>query len=346
MSPVRLAAFPLLFLSVPAWADPVVLPSGPVVLPLSGLSIDLPRDPRPGFEWRLTASFSVDGGYDGRDVVDEVVDDKVVAGTWVHLGYFTAGDCRATVAEAPLAEPWTDTRELFGTKFEVRGGLYTFDNELGTVPAVVLCAHRDGRKDLLLYRFFVDSPADRDHESLLAALPRVAALEQATRAWQKDAWKQAFPLRRPEVRRRGTVVPVRDVRLVNTGLTLTLPDDGFIWTARVDPSEDPVDWLDRMAPSLNEVTLEIARVPGVTCEAVFAALEGDRHPEMLASGLPSGWVAGPTLGSGDEIEWTACDPSAGEALVVGVFFVPPHGAAAGDFAPLRPMLDAIAAARR
>ena len=71
----------------PAYADPVTVPPGKAVLPLTGLSLVLPKDKRKGATWSLSGSWSfTDGGssFDSRDVIDLKVDGKIVAGTWVH----------------------------------------------------------------------------------------------------------------------------------------------------------------------------------------------------------------------------------------------------------------------
>ena len=83
--------------------EPIAVKSGAVVLPITGLSIELPADPRADFTWSLSSSYALanDGtSFDGRDVIDEKINDKLVAGTWAQVGYFSAGGCQATVNAA------------------------------------------------------------------------------------------------------------------------------------------------------------------------------------------------------------------------------------------------------
>jgi len=328
-------------------AEPVVVPPGPVVLPLSGLAFTLPADPRAGFTWNLSASFALSGSgasFDGRDVLDEKLKGKLVAGTWIQVGYFDAGDCKATVAATELAEPWTDERELFGLRWCLRGGTFDLGPELGKVPAVVLCTHREGRKDLLLHRFFLDMPPAPARERILAALPGAKAIERIARAWEQGTWAAVKSRLRPEVRDRGKVEPVRTVKLTHSGLSLTLPDDGFVWLVRAPNPEESVDWLDLMAPALNEVSLEVVRVPGTTCQQVFDGITTKKRYDAPPQNVPEGWTIGPTLVVEGNLERVVGRQVGPDAILVGLFHVPDQGRGAGDFAALNPLLAAIAAA--
>ena len=83
-------------LASPLAADPLPVRSGKVVLPITGLAVDLPKDARKTATWALSGSWSLSNGgasFDGRDVIDQKVGDKLVAGNWVHVGYFDAGEC-------------------------------------------------------------------------------------------------------------------------------------------------------------------------------------------------------------------------------------------------------------
>ncbi len=82
-----------------ASADPIESPGGAVVLPLTGLALDLPLAAS-GCGYRLSGSWAIDasGSYDGRDVLDEACGDSLTSGNWVSMGYFTAGSDSAVVA--------------------------------------------------------------------------------------------------------------------------------------------------------------------------------------------------------------------------------------------------------
>lgn len=343
---LALAAAALTVMTVMS-GEPIAVKSGPVVLPITGLSIELPADPRADFTWSLSSSYALanDGtSFDGRDVIDEKINDKLVAGTWAQVGYFSAGGCQATVNAAELADAWSEDRDLFGLRWCLRGGTFEFTGELGKVPAVVMCAHREGRKDLLVYRFFIDLPLGTARETLVAALAKTPVVERVALAWQRDAWGAVEPRRRPEVRDRGDVAPVRTVKLAKTGLTLTLPDDGYVWLVRTPREEDAVDWLEIMAPAMNEASIEVMRIPGMTCQEVFDGITTEKRYDVPPSNVPAGWTAGPTLVVDGALERVVGRTVGGGAIVVGLFNVPDQGRGAGDFARLAPMLEAIAKA--
>lgn len=354
MSPVRhrlsfaLALAAALLAGLTMGGEPIAVKSGAVVLPMTGLALDLPADSRPDFTWSLASSYALTNNgasFDGRDTIDEKIKDKLVAGCWVHVGHFSAGDCKAAVDKAELTDAWSQDLDLHGLRWCLRGGIFEFDAaEIGKVPTVVMCTHREGRKDLLLYRFFIDLPLGSAREDIIAALTRAAVIERVALAWQRDAWAPVKPRQRPEVRNRGDVAPVRTVKLARTGLTLTLPDDGFVWLVRPPDEGDTVDWLELMAPALNEVMIEVARVAHASCQEVFDGISTEKRYDAPPINVPEGWTAGPTLVVDGGLERVVGRSIGGSAILVGLFNVPDRGRGAGDFAKLAPMLEAIAQA--
>jgi hypothetical protein len=328
-----------------SYADPVVVKPGDVVLPLSGLRIHLPEDPRKGFEWKLAGSYGLEdsGIYDGRDVVDELVKGKLVAGTWILVGYFTAGDPRKVLAGIDLTDAWEGETNLAGLAWAVRGGTFRFDSDLGKVPCICICGRREGgHKDLLIHHYFIsDRAIGRD--AMLAALPGLVVVNSAVRSWLADRSAPVLPLLRPEVRRRGPA-PKMPLHLAKSGLNLTLPNDGYVWISRKPAADDSTDWLDRMAPALPEVELELVRVPGQQCAEILKSITTKRSNEPGPRNLPRNWVAGPTLVVDGHLERTAGLQSGPDALVVGVFVTPEASPQATDFTTLGPILDAIASA--
>ena len=88
-----------------AQAIPVKLTQGEAQLPTSGLVIDLPA--KAGIQYDVSGSWALSGGgasFDARDIVDEIeiATGKVATGNWVLSGYFTAGGCSETLADAKL----------------------------------------------------------------------------------------------------------------------------------------------------------------------------------------------------------------------------------------------------
>jgi hypothetical protein len=330
-----------------ARAEPLEVAPGTVVLPMSGLEVVLPKDKRPGFTWNISGSYSLSNGgasYDGRDVVDEKVDGTLVAGNWVMTGHFDAPDCAAVLAGVDLEDAWTDERTLYRLPFSIRGGVFDFTNDLGKAPSVALCTRRADGASLLLQRFFLDRANPPTREAILASLATTKLLSGAATSWRTGRWGAVAPRRRPEVRDRGDVAAVRTVTLAKSGLTLAIPDDGYVWLVRASSENEPVDWLDRIAPALNEITVEVARLAGVQCAAVFAGMTATKGRPPGAKGLPAGWLAGPTLDVNGALERSACRDVGDSALVVGLFTTPDKGRGAGDFGPLAPLLGALSTA--
>ncbi len=327
-----------------AVADPIAVRSGKVVLPITGLAIELPRDPRKAATWKLSGSWSLtDGGaaFDGRDVVDLEVGGKLVAGNWIHLGYFNAGGCAAVVEELDVADRWRAEADLYGLHFQVAGGTWDFENDLGKVPALALCTPAERGGSLLLYHFFLEArpPAGK---AGIAVIAKDKLLDRVARAWKAGKTGPVLTTRRPEIRRRGDLAAVRTVTLAQSKLEVALPDDGFVWLAR-SPADGSSDFLDRMAPSLPDVTIEVATVPGQTCAALQAGLVGAATvvAEPPPLGVPAGWVAYPTIAVEDRHERVICRDVGQAALIAGLLVAPKTAPAARDFGPYAPVLQAL-----
>ena len=321
-------------------ADPVALESGVANLSTSGLVIELPK--KKGVTYMLSASWALnsDTTFDGRDVVDEKVADKLVAGSWVMVGWFTAGDCMAVVKAADLENAWERPElKLWGTKFAARGGVFTFDGSLGKKPAIALCLNRGDRKQLLLYRFFLDQTVEMTEAQMVKELPKAAVLERAYRAFAKDKVSVGEPLSRPEVRNRGKIDAARPLDFPGLAFGLTLPSDGSVWLKGEGP--DKIDQLDRMVPAIPEITVEMARFDEAeSCQEAFDALTATQTKVKL-SGVPGGWEVGPRLTlEGGTQELTLCHKVSWGALIVGVFVQP----ASTDISTLAKLLDTLATA--
>lgn len=331
--------------TAPALAvTPRKVAAGKVVLPLTGLAIELPRDKRKGATWSLTGSWSLTGGgasFDSRDVVDLEVDGTLVAGNWIHVGYFDAGACAKVVEELAVPDRWTATKTLWGASFAIAGGTYDLGGALGKVPAVAMCAGPADGARLLVYHFFLERKPPKPGAPSVAALGKDKLLEQVVKAWRASRSGVVQPTRAPEIRRRGEQAAARTVTLARSKLEVALPDDGFVWLAR---SDDDADFLDRMAPSLPDLTIELVRIPDTTCAAVAAMIETATEAEPPPAGVPYGWTAFPTLRLDARLERLICRDLGGAALMVGLMGIPTGDPQARDFGPLTPVLDALAAA--
>jgi hypothetical protein len=329
-----------------AAAEPVAVKSGKVTLAITGLAIELPKDARKSATWLVSGSWSLSNegkSYDGRDVIDQKVGGKLVRGNWIHVGYFDAGECAAVVKEMEVTERWTGAADLYGAHFAAAGGMWTFEGELGTVPAIALCTPGPRGQSLLLYHFFLQ-PGAPVGEAGLAALAKDKLLERVTKAWKAAKAAPVEPTHRPEIRRRGDQAAARTVRLGRSELDVALPDDGYVWLARTGGEDEASDFLDRMAPSLPDSTLEVARVKGQGCSEVLSALlaSATTVSEPPPLGVPVLWTAYPTILVDARHERVICRDVGGGALIVGLLGDPPAAEASRDFGPFALVLQALA----
>jgi len=334
------AAFALMSAS-PALAEPVSLRSGVAQLPTSGLQIDLPANP--ALSYKVSGSWSLDDAepsFDGRDVIDEfnASSGTLLAGNWVLVGYFTAGGCANVLAGVTLDRSWNAEADYWGRRWSVRGGVYTFDSELGRRPAAVLCRTNDLGQSLLLYRFFVDQPETLGQAEMVRGVTQAGVLESASKSWDAGRAVEILPLRRPEMRNRGKTEAARTVTLATTGLQVQMPDDGYVWLPEAD---EEVDFITRLAPTLPEVSIEVLAAAGLTCQQILSSVSDERS-DFKPRNVPAAWVVGPTLVVEGEPELTVCRDDPGGARLVGFFL--PEGR--NDLAPFHPILSALAAARK
>ncbi len=323
-----------------AQAIPVKLTQGEAQLPTSGLVIDLPA--KAGIQYDVSGSWALSGGgasFDSRDIVDEIeiATGKVATGNWVLSGYFTAGGCSETLADAKLDGAWTQDATFWGESWSARGGVFTFENGLGRRPAVVLCRGTEEGPTLLLYHFLANQPETLPQAAVMDSVGKSGPLAAASKSFTAVRTKPVFPTRRTDVRNRGNEPAARRVTLSVSGLEVDLPPDGYLW---LPDSSDDADFFDRLLPTLPEVTLETVFVPDISCASILSSLGPEARDEHRPLALPDGWLGGPAVEVEGETELTMCRAVGASALVVGVFQGPDNR----DVSPLYPMLGALQAA--
>ena len=323
-----------------ASADPVTVVRGAAQLPTSGLIVDLPA--KAGTEYHVSGSWSsnVAGDtFDTRDIIDEIetASGKLVIGNWIMAGYFTAGDCAATIAQASLDKAWTQDVTLWGSSWKVRGGVFTFDGALGRRPAAVLCRSTSTGHTLMFYHFLTDQPETTSQSAVMGSVSGSTVLAAADRSYTSGHAGDIFPTRRSDVKNRGTGSAARTVELPVSGLSVDLPEDGYFWLIS---KGDGVDIFDRLLPTLPELSAELVVADGVSCKDVLSSLTTDLIADHRPTGLPSGWVSGPTMKiPGDLIEMTSCYEFDDAAMLFGIM----PDATVTDVSSLRPLMDAIVA---
>jgi hypothetical protein len=331
----------------PQTVQPLELKSGKIELPLSGLVIDLPAQKK-GHTYKVSSSYSLESGFDARDVIDEAVDGKLVGGTWVLVGFFTAGTCKDVVSKTELASAWESELTLHDLPFVARGGIFDFEDSLGKVPAVVICTERPKlepgtRKALLLYHYFIGTELATSKDELVALMKKRPAVERAAKAWKLDTLAKGRPLDNPHIRVRGAPQP-STLELAVGKLTMRVPDDGTLWITRAAPDQG-VDWLDRMVPALPEVSVEVIHLPE-SCANTLPQITGKQMKGApTARHVPSDWKLGPILDVDGDPEYTLCRDFKGSALLVGYFLEKSFAKDLGDLRPIHALLDALTAAK-
>lgn len=333
-----------------AQAAPLKVQGGTLVLPTSGIAITVADDPARDYMLSGSWALTEEGTFDSRDVVDELdaKSGNLVRGNWILTGYFDAGNCDKLLAGLGNKNAWTAPVTLWGSSWQASGGDYTFSTSLGTHPMAALCRIDGDGRGLLLQRFVVERPAGMTKAALLAELGQARVLAAAAKAFAAGSARGLAPLRQGNVTNRGKVAPNRAVRLEKARLDLTMPDDGMVWlVAKPDPKRSS-DMLDRVVPSLPEVSVEVLRAGGMTCPVVFGKLTKPKltpAQEVEAAkpmtGLPAGWAAGPVLASGAQLERIVCMVNGTDAVLAGM--IAPKGSS--DATPIAGLLNALTGAK-
>lgn len=333
------AASTLLLAGLPASADPLKVTQGRVELPTSGLVIDLPavagRSYAVSSSWSLSAET---GTFDTRDVIDEFdAGGALIIGTWVQSGFFDAGSCAGVLAETNLDASWSTKTTLWGESWDVKGGIFTFEGSLGRRPAAQLCRDAKDGTSLLLHYYLVDRPDTTGQTETMQAVAASGVMAAASRSYTDYRVADVKPALRPEVRRRSASA-ARTVLLKSNGLTVDLPEDGYVWLTF---DGDGVDFLERTMPSLPPTTVEVMALEGYSCAEVLGSFTENLLPEHKPTNLPAGWLAGNGLNVNGEPEMIMCHAHADGAMMVGVFQEQNR-----DVSHLHPLLGALTNARR
>lgn len=325
-----------------AFADPISVPGGPTQLPTSGLIIDLPT--ASDFSYKLSGSWALDAagdGFDTRDVVDEFdsATGRLVSGNWILMGYFNAGGCESVLAEMNFASPVITTETVWGETWRVLNGVFEFDNDLGRRPAAALCRENSLGQALLLERFLVNQSETLPYTALMTDVRASEVLANVSRAYSANRHGDIKPLRRPEVKARGEGTAARTVHLPKAGLDVALPDDGYLWLPYSDDDME-TDMLNRLLPTLPEVSVEVMSIDSFTCPDLIASFDDPAMQDVRPTGLPDNWVPAPGVVVDGEVELIACHPTQYGVLLAGIF----NGTDSRDVASLAPLLSAFAEA--
>jgi len=312
-------------------AQPYVYESGPALLPLAGLELELPFEN--GVQYRVESRWSYQRAGSKAEGIDEIATyrgDERVATTqvWV-IQRPRPVDCAPVLQRMPFIDAAERSAMLWGTRFALREGSMV-GSGLKAIPAVAGCVRLGDSPVLML---FLHAAAIQVGGIESAPVPRAlwAAVESG-----KDA--RIPPLSRFEVVNVGTESATYRQRFDHLGIELEIPDDGSLWSALASPADQPVA-LARRFPALPERYVEFIIVANTSC----AAWRAKQRPSTAgaAVGLPEGWKAGPSYDYRDGLNLSACRDVPRGALVVTI--LPSRGT---DIRPYAPLIRAIETAAR
>lgn len=314
-----------------------------VVLPLAGLAVDLPA--KAGLDYVVSGSWLIDGiTFEGGDTIDEVRAGEVVATSWISIGWFEVNGCLEVLRHAPIDDPWELPKvALWGGHWAVRGGTYRGAGEMKGRPIVTVCGERGERKQLVLSRFPIETGRTGEtgkagapqRAELLREVHKSVVLRRIYRSFLADRTAVSAPAR--DARNRGEVAAMREVTMLWSEITFTLPDDGFVWVTGADLAG--IDRFERMAPAVPELSVAVARVDAPMSCGEALALVGGEPSARTPTGLPTGWQPGPTSLGAQHRSLSACRAFRWGVLVVGVI----NASKALDYTPVAPLLEAIGA---
>jgi len=306
-----------------------------LVLPLSGLEVEIAGEAdRPGYQvsgqWELGEE-----DFSSIDTIDELRAGALASRTWVNIDRLHGDDCLEELAALPLAGAWKAAEvDLWGGLVTVRGGTWQSGEELGARPAVAVCATRADRQRLLMVRAFADTP--RLNKTTALARAKAAPLLQETwRSFVSGRTQPVQPAWRPEVEG-GGLAAARRVKLPQSGLAVTLPDDGFVWQL----APGAIDTFVRRAPADPMMMVDVMLRPHEGCVQSFYELGASGAQKSSAKNLASGWMVGGRAVIGGSEAIVACRLARGGTLTLAVHRTTPIA----DWKELQPLMESLARA--
>ena len=104
-----------------------------------------------------------------------------------------------------VPDRWTAQQKLWSQDFQIAGGTWDFENDLGKKPAIALCTPGPAGSSLLLYHFFLEAKPPATSKAALAAIAKDKLLPRVTKAWATGASGPATPTTLPQIKQRGDI---------------------------------------------------------------------------------------------------------------------------------------------
>lgn len=256
--------------------------SGEVVLPLSGLVVDLPASAEG--RWRVAGHYRLGegGSYHAVDSI-ELWDSWDEWSDWlerweVRHGRITS-DCKTFLEnEAARGGPGQPPRQAPEIVPHVLSGIAgTLMTELSPRRAT-FCATSTSESLVLGV-----SPSSKatTHEALRADLERSVVLPRVLAAYRHQRVRVEPPLSREDVSAlAGSRAYPSPLRLPRLQAELTPPDDGFVWVHDKALSERALgDFIATVFPSASDIGIELGQLGRGPCEGAWARSAGTRTGE-------------------------------------------------------------------
>lgn len=301
-----------------------------VVLPLTGLQLDVPGEvDRPGYQlsgrWALTNE-----SFASVDIVDELRNGKLASRMFVSVSRLEADDCLQTLDALTFTNAWPALEtDLWGAPVAVRGGVYDGGDGLGAKPALAMCVPHGDRRHLLAIRVIAEPRANK--AVLIAKTKASVFMGELWRAYIAQHTQPVTPAWAADVEGSGLAAS-RAVKLDQSGLAFKLPDDGFVW--QIPPGQDT---LVRRAPADPELSVDVFVRPDEGCVQSFYELGTQVAKSSSAKNLPTGWMVGGRAFVGGLEAVVACRVSRSGTLTVAVHRTP----AIVDWKELQPLLETL-----
>lgn len=327
-------------------AEPRLVSSGTVTLPLSGLTFEVPEETDIGYLVSGFYSVVSASDYGARDIITQSLYlsdgwddyDEPQETVWVQHGLLREGGCAEFLAKERIDTPSDATFSAWGLSWTARVG--TLDAGAGSRPVVIACTRRDAQAESLVLHIRLDTLPTSAARDMVLGRAQVSDLAQAIAgAYRTERVAVDAPLLRSEVAPFGGAAPLpRTLAVPFHKVELALPKDGFAWSlaANAPMARTASDFITSMFPSATDLGIEFRQIGPGPCEGALGRTTGT----FVAAATVAGW-SGERVKQGQNFhEVWLCKSLADRAVIARLT----AKAELGELARFQPILEAIATA--
>ncbi|MEZ4265460.1 MAG: hypothetical protein R3F39_03705 [Myxococcota bacterium] len=310
----------------------------PVTLPAAGLEVRLSA-PK-GHTWKVSSRWTPTAAHDLLALDPPKPADPTYM---VEVGYFSKR-CTDWVQSGSYS---TATRGTFPTSSKLKQwhsvtGWLRYGKETRGLVCIATPKGLEVIVQVILPQ--TETMADPAGAVKTAVTKAAGDLEAIRKAFETPTTVDSRPLNNPQVSSDGSIGP-RKIRLVKSGLDVTLPADGAYW--RYDAGD--TDALIRQVPRMPALTARIYGVQNQDCttwlDAMASRLTNPAQRLFDYPGVPAGYEPGAVMWpfdrtTGTAHEVTVCYQIGSNLMGVAMISTP----AVADATPFAPLLESLAAA--